>query len=68
MSTIRSLQSAVTVVAAALMFATACQPTVQLAAPEEPIVIDININIEQNVRVRIDREIDDLLRENEDLF
>ena len=46
----------------------ACRPTIQLAAPDKPIVIDINIKIEQDVRVRVDREIDDLLRENEDLF
>ena len=51
-----------------LLAALACQPTVKLAAPDEPIVIDINIKIEQDVRVRVEREIDDLLRENEDLF
>ncbi len=53
---------------AACVAVAACRPTVQLAAPEDPIVIDINIKIEQDVRVRVDREIDDLLRENEDLF
>lgn len=52
----------------ACLLAVSCRPTVQLAAPEEPIVIEINIKIEQDVRVRVDREIDDLLRENGDLF
>ncbi len=53
---------------AILAVAAACQPTVKLAAPEEPIVIDVNIKIEQDIRVKVEREIDDLLRENEDLF
>lgn len=46
----------------------ACQPTVKIQAPDEPIVINLNVKIEQEVRVRIEREIDDLLRENDDLF
>ncbi len=46
----------------------ACQPTVKIEAPDEPIVINLNVKIEQEVRVRIEREIDDLLRENDELF
>lgn len=53
--------------AAGLLLA-ACQPTVKIEAPDEPIVINLNVKIEQEVRVRIEREIDDLLRENDDLF
>ena len=53
---------------AALAFLAACTPTVKLEAPEDPIVINLNVTIEQEVRVRIEREVDDLLRENEDLF
>ena len=53
---------------ATCLLTVACRPTVQLAAPQDPIVIDINIKIEQDVRVKVDREIDDLLRENGDLF
>ncbi len=45
-----------------------CQPTVKIEAPDEPIVINLNVKIEQEVRVRVEREIDDLLRENDDLF
>ena len=32
------------------------------------IEINLNIKIEQDIRVKVEREIDDLLRENEDLF
>ena len=40
---------------------------VQLQAPKEPIVINLNVKIEQEVRVKVDRELEQLL-DNEDLF
>ncbi len=46
----------------------ACQPKVQLEAPKDPIVINLNVKIEQEVRVKLDREVDELLAENPDLF
>ena len=45
-----------------------CTPTVKLEAPDKPIVINLNVKIEQEVRVRIERDIDDLLREDDELF
>ncbi len=46
----------------------ACQPTVKIEAPEKPIEINLNVKIEQEIRVKVDRELDDLLAENPDLF
>lgn len=46
----------------------ACQPSVQLKAPDKPIVINLNIKIEREVRIKIEREVEDLLRERKDLF
>jgi hypothetical protein len=46
----------------------ACQHTVQVEAPKDPIVINLNVRIEQEVRVKVDREIEDLLAENPELF
>ena len=46
----------------------ACTPTVQLQAPEKPIVINLNVKIEQEVRVKVDRELDNVLAKNPDLF
>jgi hypothetical protein len=58
------------VAAVALMAATliACQPTVKVEAPDKPIVINLNVKIEQEVRVKIDREVEDLLKSQPDLF
>lgn len=46
----------------------ACTPTVRLEAPAEPIEINLNVTINQEVRVRLDREVEDLIAENPDLF
>jgi hypothetical protein len=46
----------------------ACQPTVKVEAPDKPIVINLNIKIEQEVRVKVDREVEDLLKKQPNLF
>ncbi len=43
----------------------ACQPRVQLEAPKEPIVINLNVKIEQEVRVRVERDLEELLDDPE---
>lgn len=48
--------------------AMACEPTVRLATPDKPIVINLNVRIEQEVRVKVERDIEELLRENDELF
>lgn len=46
----------------------ACTPTVQLAAPKEPITINLNVKIEHEIRVKVDKELDDVFASNSDLF
>lgn len=46
----------------------ACQPTVQLQAPSEPITINLNVRIEHEIRVKVDKELDDIFAANPDLF
>jgi hypothetical protein len=46
----------------------ACQPTVKVEAPEKPIVINLNVKIEQEVRVKIERDVEELLKSQPDLF
>ena len=36
----------------------ACQPTVKVEAPDKPIVINMNINISHEIRVKVDRDLD----------
>ena len=51
-----------------LLAIAACQHRVQVEAPKDPIVINLNVKIEQEVRVRIEKDVEDLLAENPDLF
>lgn len=48
--------------------AAACTPTVQVAAPSEPIRIDLNVKIDQEIRVRLDEDVEALISENPDIF
>ena len=47
---------------------TACTPKVVVEAPSEPIVINMNVKIEHEIRIKVDKELDDLFEEEEDLF
>ena len=54
--------------ALSLMLMAACTPTVQVAMQEEPITINLNVRIEHEIRVRVERELDDMFSEDSDLF
>ncbi|MCH8538867.1 MAG: YnbE family lipoprotein [Alkalimonas sp.] len=47
---------------------TACTPTVQVAAPSEPITINLNVKIEHEILIRVDRELDQLFSDSSGLF
>ncbi len=54
--------------AVAVLVLSGCNPTVKVEAPDKPIEINLNIKIEQEVRVKIDRELDQVFSQNPDLF
>jgi hypothetical protein len=51
----------------AAVVAAGCIP-VQIQAPDEPIEINLNVNIRQEVIVRLERDAQELLENNEGLF
>ncbi|MFT5579777.1 MAG: hypothetical protein ACI9WS_002537 [Paraglaciecola psychrophila] len=51
-----------------VVWVAACTPTVQLAVPDKPIEINLNIKIEHEIRVKVDRELDELFEEDSELF
>ena len=56
------------VVLVALLALAACQHKVQIEAPKEPIVINLNVKIEQEVRVKVEEDVNELFETNEDIF
>lgn len=54
--------------AVALALTAACTPTVKIEAPDKPIEINLNVHIQQDVRVKLDRELDTAFRDHPELF
>ena len=46
----------------------ACTPTIQVALPNEPITINLNIRIEHEIRVQVEEELDDIFTLDSGLF
>lgn len=57
-----------TIATLAALALSACTPTVQVAMPNEPITINLNIKIEHEIRVKVERELDDMFSDDSDLF
>jgi hypothetical protein len=53
---------------ALLILAAACSPTVKVEAPDKPIVINLNVKIEQEVRVKIEEQARDDITKNPGIF
>ena len=52
----------------AIFLLTACNPTVKVEAPEEPITINMNIKIEHEVRIKVEKDLEGVFEEDSGLF
>ncbi len=48
--------------------ASAVTPTVKIEPPDKPIVINLNIKIEQEIRIKIEKDVEALFEDEEGLF
>ncbi|MBC2778224.1 YnbE family lipoprotein [Parasphingopyxis sp. GrpM-11] len=53
---------------AAALVAALTSGCVQVSAPEEPIVIELNINVQQTVDVNLQEDVENLIENNPELF
>jgi len=51
----------------ALAILPGCAPTVKIEPPDKPIVINLNVKIEHEIKIKVDKELDQLLSD-EQLF
>lgn len=51
-----------------VLWMTACSPTVQMQAPDKPIEINMNVKIEHEIRVKVEKDIEQMLEQNQELF
>jgi len=42
--------------------------TVRIQAPDKPIEINLNVKIDQEIRVKLDKDVENLIASNPDLF
>ncbi|WP_084151582.1 YnbE family lipoprotein [Thiomicrorhabdus sp. Milos-T2] len=52
----------------ALLNITACTPSVQVALPNEPININLNVKIQHEILIKIDKQLDNMFSESSGLF
>jgi len=51
-----------------ILISSACTPRVEIAAPEKPITINLNVKIDHEVRIRVEKDLDELISEDSELF
>jgi len=54
--------------AVAAVLISGCTPRVAIEAPKEPITINMNIKIEHEIRVKVDKDLDEVFADKEDIF
>ena len=51
-----------------IMLLAGCTHTVKVEAPEKPITINLNIKIEHEIRVKVEKDLDSVLNKDSGLF
>jgi len=49
-------------------FLAGCNPTVKIEAPEKPIEINLNVKIEHEIRLQVDKDLEGLFDEESEVF
>ncbi|WP_227317248.1 YnbE family lipoprotein [Cedecea davisae] len=50
------------------MMLAGCTPRIEVAAPKEPITINMNVKIEHEIHIKVDKDVESLLKSRSDLF
>ncbi|KFK94610.1 MULTISPECIES: YnbE family lipoprotein [unclassified Serratia (in: enterobacteria)] len=45
-----------------------CIPRIELATPKDPITINMNVKIEHEIRIKVDKDVENLLKNQSGLF
>lgn len=45
-----------------------CAPSVQVKAPDKPVEINLNVNIEHKIKVEIEKDVKQAISQNPDIF
>jgi len=56
------------ILALGVFFSAACSPRVELATPDKPITINMNVKIDHEVRVKVERDLEQVISKDSKLF
>lgn len=56
------------ILAMIIVLVSGCTPTVKVEPSDKPITINLNVKIEHEIRVKVDKELDEIFSEDSDLF
>ena len=56
------------VLGGALVAIGACTPRVEVAAPDKPITINLNVKIDHEIRIKVDKDLEEVLSNDSGLF
>lgn len=56
------------VLVAVLWGVAGCAPRVEVVAPDQPITINLNVKIDHEIRVKVDKELDQVMSNKSGLF
>ncbi|WP_319782968.1 YnbE family lipoprotein [Oceanisphaera sp. IT1-181] len=51
-----------------LLLLSACTPRVEIMVPDKPITVNLNVKVDHEIRIRVDRELEKLFEQDKDLF
>lgn len=50
------------------LWVTGCAPTVALQAPDKPLEINLNVKVDHQISVKVDKQLEDVMQKNEGIF
>ncbi len=50
------------------VFLVSCSPTIKIEAPDKPITINLNVKIEHEIRVKVDKQLEKVFNDDSGLF
>ncbi|WP_105600750.1 YnbE family lipoprotein [Cronobacter sakazakii] len=63
------MKTAITLMAGVIiLMLCGCTPRIEVAAPKEPITINMNVKIEHDIHIKVDKDVEALLQSRSDLF
>ncbi len=65
---LRRLTASLPILVAGALVLAACQPTIKVEAPKEPITINLNIKLDADIRVKLEETAKKDIEANPDIF